>query len=341
MSCAGFDPAEKKHSLLELVERHGSFSSGKSAAHSESVLIIDALDESAFDMSTKIEGGEGTRFANVVVSCRTAYATTLRSRYPMIALSPFNNEEREEFFRKWFQLRPDLLSYARELVSSHKDLDSHTRLPLIATILVALLENGDEPKTRADIYSMRLELLLSRWDKSRGVRRLEVDRPEPKRRFLRQLAFELHSNPARPRLIGLKDLEEVYGESLGKWGYGIKFENVLGDLVAGSGLLVEERKDVYSFGHLSFQEYLVGEYLAYSSRLEELVSRFGDDWWREPLNFYACIKGDVTEFGERSVNRILAAGGDGVRLDGCESVEQKRRQDGVSWYRNRSRAARA
>jgi hypothetical protein len=44
---------------------------------------------------------------------------------------------------------------------------------------------------------------------------------------------------------------------------------------------------------------------------------------------------------ERSVNRILALCADGVRLDGCESVEQKRRQDGVDWYRNSWGAARA
>jgi DNA replication protein DnaC len=295
MSCADFAPTEKKLSLLELVKMHGTFSSGKSTIHPESVLIIDALDECAFDISPKIEGAA---FANVVVSCRDTYSTALRSLYPTIALSPLNDEEREEFFQKWFRLRPDLLERARELVASYKDLDLHTRLPLIATILVALLENGDEPKNRSDIYSMRLELLLSKWDKWRKVRRLKVDKPEPKRRFLRYLAYRLHSAAVRARLIGLTNLEDIYAESLGKWGYETSFESVLEDLVAGSGLLVEERPGIYSFGHLSFQEYLVGEHLAHSSTLDELISRFGDDWWREPLNFYACIKGDVTEFAE-------------------------------------------
>jgi ATPase family associated with various cellular activities (AAA) len=295
VSCADFDPDAKKMSLLELVDRFGRFSSGRAIAHSESVLVIDALDESAFDISTKIEGDEN-KFADVVLSCRTAYSTSLRTLYPMIALSPFNNEEREEFFKKWFRSRPDLLKRVRELVATHKDIDFHTRLPLIATILVALLENGDEPKTRADIYEMRLELLLSRWDRSRGVKRLEVDKPEPKRRFLRQLAFMLHSSAGRTRLVGLEKLEEAYEASLGKWGYGKRFEGVLEDLVAGSGLIVEVRKGIYSFGHLSFQEHLVGEHLAHSCSVRDIVAKFGDDWWREPLNFYACIKGDITEF---------------------------------------------
>ena len=294
VSCAEFELSDKELPMLELVEKYGCAAKGKPISCSETVLIVDALDESAFNVSEKIEGA-GRSFANVVVSCRTAYATTLRSLYPMIALSPFNNEEREEFFEKWFSSRPDLLKRARELVTAYKDLDLHTRLPLIATVLVALLENGDEPKTRADIYGMRLELLLSRWDRSRGVKRLAVDKPEPKRRFLRQLAFELHSSPGRLRLVGTAGLEDVYEASLGKWGYSTSFERVLGDLVEGSGLLIEERKGVYSFGHLSFQEHLAGEHLANSSKVEEVAAKYGDDWWREPLNFYACIKGDITE----------------------------------------------
>jgi hypothetical protein len=28
-----------------------------------------------------------------------------------------------------------------------------------------------------------------------------------------------------------------------------------------------------------------------------VVARFFDHWWRQPLDFYAGIKGDITEFG--------------------------------------------
>jgi len=35
----------------------------------------------------------------------------------------------------------------------------------------------------------------------------------------------------------------------------------------------------------------------------EAAARFGDDWWREPLNFYACIKGDITEFADRLLDQ--------------------------------------
>jgi len=68
------------------------------------------------------------------------------------------------------------------------------------------------------------------------------------------------------------------------------------------GVLTEERPGVYSLGHLTFQEHLVGEYLAYDSRIEDIAKRVGSDWWREALNFYASVKGDVTEL----IDRLLA-----------------------------------
>jgi hypothetical protein len=261
LSCAELTPEARKCSLVELMNRFGRSPDGPSNVQSETVLVVDGLDEAAFDVSPHIEEAQGV-FANIVVSCRTAYSTNLRSVFPAIGLSPFTDSERAEFFEKWFRMKPDLVKRAAGLVAEYPDLNLHTRLPLIATILVALLENGIEPKTRSDIYSMRLDLLLSRWDKSRGVRRFEVDKPEAKRRFLRQVAYKMHSQPKRTRLITLEDLQAAYESSLGRWGYDQKFQDVLHDLVISSGVLAEERADVFSLGHLTFQEHLAGEYLA-------------------------------------------------------------------------------
>ena len=62
-----------------------------------------------------------------------------------------------------------------------------------------------------------------------------------------------------------------------------------------SGVVVEEQPSYFSFGHLSFQEYLVGEYLADVNKPRDLVQLLGHDWWHEPLMFYAMRKGDITE----------------------------------------------
>jgi hypothetical protein len=294
LSCAQLSPEDAPSELADLVSRFARTTVKDSEKPPETVLVVDGLDECAFDMSRKILNGANL-FSNIVVSCRSAFQTELRPRVPKLTLSPFNDDERDEFFTKWFSRRADLVTKARDAIQEHADIAIHSRVPLIATILAALLENGAEPKTRADVYSMRLDLLLSRWDKLRGVRRLEVDIPEAKRRFLRYLAYWLHASAGRKRLITSEELRQVYEESLGKWGYQRSFEMVLRDFVQGSGILIEERPNLYSLGHLTFQEHLAGEYLALQCGVDQVAERFHDDWWEEPLKFYASIKGDITE----------------------------------------------
>ena len=302
LSCAEVVPEEGIRKLTKLVDKFARTTTEGRMKASETVLVVDGLDEGAFDLSAQIID-EGEQFLNVLVSCRTAFDTRLRPVFPKVTLSVFNDEERDEFFSKWFAQRRDLIEKARGLVRRYPDIAIHSRLPLIATIIVALLENGNEPKTRADVYSMRLEMLLSRWDRLRGVRRLEVDIPEAKRRFLRYLAYRVHSSSGRKRLIGGDELRQAYEDSLGQWGYERQFEVVLRDLIQGSGILVEERPRLYSFGHLTFQEHLAGEYLATQGSVDQILGLFHDDWWHEPLNFYASIKGDITELMDRLLEK--------------------------------------
>ncbi|MDQ1318469.1 MAG: hypothetical protein QG588_2131, partial [Candidatus Poribacteria bacterium] len=156
-------------------------------------------------------------------------------------------------------------------------------------------------------YGFRLDLLLSKWDQFRGVKRLYVDNPDAKRRFLRQLAYKIHSAKKRRRTIDLVELEEVYGEALGKWGYDFDFAKIIKDLVVGSGLIIEERPGVFSFGHLTFQEHLVGEYITKFS-IPQIASLLGDDWWREPLKFYASLVGNIDELVDYLMNDTYFSG---------------------------------
>lgn len=304
LSCAEITPDAKALNLSALMQRFGIMPHTRDAPTEEVILIVDALDEAAFDVSAHISAA-ASEFRSIVVSLRTAYETSLRRQFLQVSLSPFSDSERGEFIRKWFGSNTSMVDVAESLIREYPDLLTHTRLPLIATVFVALLEHGIQPKTRADVYGMRLDLLLSRWDKYRGVQRMSVDMPEAKRRFLRYLAYQIHCAPGRKRLITTDELLREYEASLGQWGYKRPFDDILKDLTVGSGILVEERNGTYSLGHLTFQEHLAGEYLAHNSRVRDVAKRCGDDWWREPLNFYASIRGDITEL----VDCLLERGG--------------------------------
>lgn len=267
-------------------------------------LIIDGLDEAPFILSDVILKNID-KFSNIIVSSRIAFYTSIRSKFLHIAVAPFTSEERDEFFRKWLGKDTSFMEKAKELIEKYEDIDINTRIPLIATVAVALIQRGFQPTTRAEIYEDRLDLLLSNWDKIRGIKRLKIDYPVPKKRFLSELAYKIHSDTVRRRgkddksimrgrQIKYEELLDIYENSLGNWGYSIRYEELFDDLVL-SGILIEERKKVYSFGHLTFQEHLVGKYICENLSISEIINHFGSDWWKESLNFYASIKGDISD----------------------------------------------
>lgn|GEM_PF-3348750 len=303
LACSTVSKRYKKAPLSNILKSFARGSSKKTSRMRDSVLILDGLDEASFDMSRLVFAGSKA-FRNIVVSSRSSFQTMVRAESFRVVLSPFNNSERDLFFEKWFRNSPELISQVRELIEKYPDIDLHTRLPLIATIMVALLQNGIVPKTRAEIYAYRLELLLSKWDHFRGVNRLYVDNPDAKRRFLRELAFFIHSSGERRRYVMLNHLKIIYERSLGAWGYKIDYRQLVNDLVVGSGVLLEDPTGYFSLGHLTFQEHLAAEYLVEKISVERVSRLIGSDWWHEPLNFYASIKGDITDLIDHMMSGV-------------------------------------
>lgn len=67
--------------------------------------------------------------------------------------------------------------------------------------------------------------------------------------------------------------------------YGIDGESIVKEIVAQYGIFVERAKDLYSFSHLTFQEYYTAMYIVehiYEGALESLIHNyFMEDKWRE------------------------------------------------------------
>jgi hypothetical protein len=83
---------------------------------------------------------------------------------------------------------------------------------------------------------------------------------------------------------------------------------MMSDLTMVNAVLVEEAPDTYSFGHLTFQEHLVGEYLHHKMQVAKVSSYVGDAWWREALNFWASIRGNIDDLAEelQAADRMIA-----------------------------------
>lgn len=292
--CCKIDKSHIDGSLNKIIEKYGvGYAMGDDSSDLE-VVILDGLDEAPFDLLDLISK-VGDLYNNIVISSRSSYCTTIRGKYFNVMLAPFNTTERDAFFKKMLSDDEATYNKALHLFEEYPDVDEHTKLPLIATLTVSLLKSDIEPTTRSEIYNYRLKLLLSKWDHAKNVTRIKTDNPSAKLRFLEFLAFQTHSAKQRKRFFSESEMEDAFGKSLGSWGSKSDYDDFFHDLVKCNGIIHKISDNLYSFGHLSFQEHLAGEYLNKNSTVETIWSYLGNDWWCEPINFWASTRGSVTD----------------------------------------------
>jgi predicted NACHT family NTPase len=131
------------------------------------------------------------------------------------------------------------------------------------------------PEKRSDLYCDELELLLQQWDEGRGISRDSgSDRyrqltTEERKRLLSYLAFRKFEQAENfvlfeePKLCGYiaEYLQISHEES----------RVVLRAIAQQHGLLIERAQGIWSFSHLTFQEYLVAKWFYNQSAWEELI----------------------------------------------------------------------
>ncbi len=169
----------------------------------------------------------------------------------------------------------------------HEDFEfkSLVATPLLLTLLCAVaLANGQIPHKRPEFYQRCLEVLLRRYTHKTG-RSAPVQEPEVLR-LLQEAAHGLHEAHRRDGL----SVEAFVGwasrraDRSGRARVGpVEAAELLEWLHQHAGVLTKLGPDDYAFSHLTFQEYLAAQHIAYGGQepIEALADRFGDSWWQE------------------------------------------------------------
>lgn len=173
------------------------------------------------------------------------------------------------------------------------------KTPLVYTILAILhdqMDAGEIPATLADLYRMLVEVSLGKWTPQASQRQAYSIRFA----VLQRIAVDLHEHRRRSMPVSTaREIATAY--VLPRSGDAGEAEEVLDWLVDHSNLL-EVKDDLLSFGHLSFQEFLVADSLFRDrAQLPSVQSRFADEWWANVLTFYAGIAKDVPDLIESIV----------------------------------------
>ena len=234
-----------------------------------------------------------------VITCRIATHEYTLEQFTEVEIADFDEQQINTFAQKWFARKDPTKSHKFiHKLQQNLPIQEIATNPLLLTMLCLMFEEvTDFPANSAELYQEGLHLLLRKWDAKRNIEREQIYKKlslHHKEDLLGQIALltfkrgdyffkqnELEQLIANyicnlPNVSTETDLLQLDSEA------------VIKSIEAQHGLLVERARGIYSFSHLSFQEYFTAKEIVSSSNpqvlettLQELVDNITEKRWRE------------------------------------------------------------
>ncbi|WP_088892367.1 NACHT domain-containing protein [Leptolyngbya ohadii] len=265
-----------------------------------SLVLLDGLDE--------VTGEEGKTIAKqikkfardypqtqVLVTCRTQSFTGEMDwkslRFSFVEVADFDESQVRSFAEHWFKtvMQDEVAGLAKSrefLAQLFREENKPIRELVITPILLSLTcavfhQTGKFYSKRSKLYEEGLDLLLDKWDESREIERDEIYRDLSVERKLELLSYLAVKKFEQAQYV-LFEQEEIEGCIAEFLGIGKRESRcVLKAIESQHGLLIERSHKVWSFSHLTFQEYLVARSKNWSEDLQKLNIHFLERRWRE------------------------------------------------------------
>ncbi len=313
---------ESNFSLLDYINQEFS-RSGISEQDVETLLdrgkllmLLDGLDEvpeaASDEVIKQIRKLSEKYYKNqLVITCRIAAQEYRFRGFTEVEIADFKPAQIETFAKKWFVavarnspesgLKKVSLFLEQMELPENQPIRELAATPVLLNLICLVFQSkADFPTKRSDLYKQGLDLLLVRWDESRGIRRDEVYRNlslSHKLQLLSQLAattFEQGDyffEESRLQQLISDYLRTLSGDRTELTGLEQDGAAVVKSIEAQHGLLVERARRIYSFSHLTFQEYLTARAIATGSdaSLHQLLGHLMEKRWREVFLLTAQI----------------------------------------------------
>ncbi|MBD6618361.1 NACHT domain-containing NTPase [Komarekiella sp. 'clone 1'] len=272
------------------------------------LILLDGLDEVPSENVDRIIG-EIRRCAQTfyknqfVISCRIAAQKYKFQGFTEVEVADFDYTQVEVYAKNWFvavalKSKEDGEALGNLFINQlNLPENQHIRELAVTPILlhlICLVFHAKEqfPSNPTKLYEQALNILLFRWDDIRGIKRDRIAHNltlSNKKNLLFQLAainFEQENYFFEKETLQqiITELHTVREISLELTQFQIDSEPLLKTIEAQHGLLVERAQGIYSFSHLTFQEYFTTKKIVESSNLQtwhNLVNHITEKRWHD------------------------------------------------------------
>ena len=289
------------------------------------ILLFDALDEvndtERLGKAHKEIRDLGSKYPQlrIVISCRTAAYNYLFEQFADVELADFQQGQVRQFVRNWFcdQSQKADLCLAELSLEKNKAIRDLCRTPLLLTLMCLAFDEGMTfPNNRAELYKEALDALLKKWDASRSVRRntayqqLSLAKKElllsriASKFFERGAYFIRQSDLEQEIDLFMANLKVTPSVDAGN----VDAAEILKEIESQHGVLVERAQRIYSFSHLTFQEYFTARTITENTNQRgpvDLVERHATDpRWREVFVLTTGLLTEADDFVKRMRGKL-------------------------------------
>jgi hypothetical protein len=262
------------------------------------LILLDGLDEvpsanvnSVIDtIQDFVDRYDKNRY---IASCRTAAYRYNFKRFSDVVLSEFDDEQIQQFINNWFRSEEDKQAGTAALCwellkrDENKAAKELAHSPILLTFLCLTYDKSQTfANNRSGLYKKALRILLEEWAAEKRIMRqaiyegLSVELEEV---LLSEIACEGFEADRLfiPQSQLVKQIKEFLSSNLNAPKQ-LSGEQVLEAIAIQQGILVERVEDVYSFSHLTLQEYLTARYIYAHGQISQMVEKYlTDERWRE------------------------------------------------------------
>lgn len=265
---------------------------------------------------------------HIVMTCRSGDSDYKFAYFTEVEMADFDDKQVLTFVKKWFASCNESKELEERFITELKHNDSIKDLstnPLLLTMLCLVFEDNNEfPKTQYSLTEDSINILLRKWDASRRIERNKIHNFEltyhRKVNLLSKIAYDGFNQERQKFFWRQHELEELINDyienilEINPETSGLDSLSVLKLIEANHGLLVKQSKDIYSFFHLTFQEYFVANYIVESrdsKTLENVVQQYlTQPQWREIFLIIAGRLSHADQFFKvifNEINKLVAS----------------------------------